>query len=467
MRYEEQLEWLTCAESASYFIDRYCYIYDATLREWLPFHLWRAQSGVLETISVHQLIVILKARQLGLSGLVICYALWLMLFRPEATILLFSRRDDESVHLLDFRLKGTYTRLPDWIRSTATVSVSNDHQWILSTGSAAYAFPTTAGDSYTATLAIVDEADLILDLNKLMGAVKPTIDGGGQMILVSRADKSKPNSEFKRIYRAAKAGQSPWTAIFLPWWSHPKRNSDWYEDQRKDIVSRTSALDDLHEQYPADDVEALAARTLDKRISSVWLDQCYVPLAELDPLPVDAPVINRLVIYREPERGKSYLIGGDPAEGNPTSNDSALTVLEEMTGEEVAKLNGKFQPSTFASHISEVSAYFNDAPAMIERNNHGHAVLLWLRDNSRVNLLYGFDYKEGWHSTSYGKTRMYTAATDAFREKSTITHSFESYLQLSSIDGSTLRAPDGEMDDLADSYALAIIAREFSGSVGI
>lgn len=467
MRYEEQLEWLACAESASYFIDRYCSIYDATLREWLPFRLWRAQSGVLGIISIHQLIVILKARQLGLSGLVICYALWLMLFRPAATILLFSRRDDESVHLLDFRLKGTYNRLPDWMRATATVSVSNDHQWILNTGSAAYAFPTTAGDSYTATLAIVDEADLIPDLNKLMGAVKPTIDGGGQMILVSRADKSKPNSEFKRIYRAAKAGQSPWSAVFLPWHSHPKRNDDWYENQRKDIVSRTGALDDLHEQYPADDVEALAARTLDKRISSVWLDQCYVPLGEIDPLPDDAPVINRLVIYREPEPDKAYVIGGDPAEGNPTSNDSALTVLEEMTGEEVAKLNGKFQPSTFASHISEVSEYYNNASAMIERNNHGHAVLLWLRDNSAVNILCGFDYNEGWHSTSYGKTRMYTATTDAFRERSTILHSFDTYLQLSSIDGSTLRAPEGEMDDLADSYALAIIGREFSGSVGI
>jgi len=51
--------------------------------------------------------------------------------------------------------------------------------WALANGSVARAFPTNAGDSYTATLAIVDEADLVPDLDRLMRSVKPTIDAGG------------------------------------------------------------------------------------------------------------------------------------------------------------------------------------------------------------------------------------------------------------------------------------------------
>ena len=99
-----------------------------------------------------------------MSWLVVGYALWLMLFRPAATVLLFSKRDDEAVHLLNFRLRGMYERLPDWMRARQAV-VENSHEFRLSNGCAALAFPTTGGRSYTATLAVVDEADHCDDLD--------------------------------------------------------------------------------------------------------------------------------------------------------------------------------------------------------------------------------------------------------------------------------------------------------------
>jgi hypothetical protein len=48
---------------------------------------------------------------------------------------------------------------------------------------------------------------------------------------------------------------------------------------------------------------------------------------------------------------------------------------------------------------------------------------------------------------------------EVFEEGDTILHSFDILTQLQSIDGSTLKAPEGEPDDLADSYALALVAR--------
>lgn len=38
-------------------------------------------------------------------------------------------------------------------------------------------------------------------------------------------------------------------------------------------------------------------------------------------------------------------------------------------------------------------------------------------------------------------------------------HSFATYTQLASVDGSTLRAPAGQHDDRADAFALACTAR--------
>ena len=449
-------ETARCYRSVAYFIANYCQIEDPIQGEWIPFDLWPEQESTLGTIFTNLLVIILKARQLGLTWLVLAYGLWLMLFRPSATVLLFSRRDAEAVHLLDDRLKGMYKRLPEFLTHGLEVVSSSAHEWALSNGSVARAFPTTAGDAYTATLAIVDEADLVPDLNRLMRAVKPTIDNGGQMILLSRADKTEPQSEFKRIYRAAKEGLNDWAHVFLPWNVHPNRDQVWYEAQARDIMQRTGSLDDLHEQYPATDTEALAARTLDKRIAPDWLAQCYVEQPGIK-LPAEAPSIPGLVVYQLPDEGRQYVIGIDTAEGNPTSDDSALTILDAETGEEVANLVGKLQPSTTAAHADTIGRWFNNASLMVERNNHGHAVLLWLRDNSPLKRMIGHDRREGWHSTSKGKTLLYDAAADAFRNGETVVHSFATMTQLQSIEGSTLRAPEGEHDDRADSYALALV----------
>ena len=124
-------------------------------------------------------------------------------------------------------------------------------------------------------------------------------------------------------------------------------------------------------------------------------------------------------------------------------------------------LSGKFEPSVMASYADQIGKFFNNAELMVERNNHGHAVLLWLRDNSRLKRLDGHDEKEGWHSTTKGKALLYDTAAEAFKDRETLVHSFASYMQLTSIEGATLRAPEGEMDDLSDSYALALVGIYF------
>jgi len=56
---------------------------------------------------------------------------------------------------------------------------------------------------YTATMAIIDEADFIQWLKRLMNAVKPTIDAGGHLVLISTVDKENRDSEFSRIWNPA------------------------------------------------------------------------------------------------------------------------------------------------------------------------------------------------------------------------------------------------------------------------
>ena len=310
----------------------------------------------------------------------------------------------------------------------------------------------------------MDEADLCTDLDRLMRTVKPTIDGGGRMVLLSRSDKSKPHSPFKRMYQAARQGLNRWVPIFLPWHARPDRDAAWYEAQRRDVLARTGATDDLAEQYPATDIEALAQRQLDNRIPTAWLMQCYQEASATDPGVLYAPAqrlpaIPALVVYARPQPGRAYVIGADPAEGNPTSDDSALAVLDTMTGEEVATLAGRFEPTVFAGYVAQLAQWYG-AAILCERNNHGHAVIARLDDfGLSSSLLHGHDNKTGWMSSTLGKVRMYDAAADACRNRETVIHSFATFTQLASIEGSTLRAPEGQYDDRADAFALACAAR--------
>lgn len=466
MNSEERREWLRCSESPPYFLHRHGQVYDATAKAWLPFYLWPAQVDVLRAIQRHRLLVLLKARQLGMTWLLLGFALWEMLFRPAATELIFSKRDDEAVNLLDERLKGMYRRLPAYLQARAVVK-DNEHEWRLSNGSAALAFPTTGGDSYTATTVIADEFDLVPNQGQLLAAVKPTIDAGGRFLLLSRVDKSKPESQFKQIYRAARAGANDWHPLFLPWTARPGRTPDWYDAQKRDIEARTGSLDELHEQYPATDTEALAPRSLDKRIAPAWLANCYVEsngLTDEQLTAASAPAIPGLVVFKAPVPARRYVLGADPAEGNPTSDDSALDVQDLLTGEEVAALAGKLQPAQLAAYADQLGRYFNGADLMVERNNHGHAVILWLLANSRLRVLAGYDNRPGWLSSQLGKTLLYDACAEAFRDKDTLVHSFPAYLQLASIEGATLRAPEGQFDDRADAYALANLGRRYAAA---
>jgi hypothetical protein len=443
-----------CNASPAYFLRSFGQVYDATARSWTRFDLWPAQVDALARFERHPLTIVLKARQLGFSWLCVGWALWLMLFQPAATVLLFSQRDTEAIHLLSFRLAGMLGRLPGYLQSA--LIVDNAHELRLANGSTALAFPTTGGRSYTATLAIVDEADHTSDLDGLLNAVKPTIDAGGRLILLSTADKSRPESAFKRIFRAAQVGENGYHPVFLPWSARPGRTPEWYELQKADVLARTAALDDLHQEYPATPIEALAARALDRRFPAAWLSAAD----DTDfPMCAGAPALPGLTIWSEPDAGSLYVIGADPAEGNPQSDESAATVID-ADGRQVAVLAGRFDPATFAAHLDRLSQLY-DAPILVERNNHGHAVILWLREFSAAQLLTGFDDKAGWLQSGRGKPLCLDTAAEALAAGGPSVRDAATLAQLAAIEGATLRAPEGQHDDRAIAFCLGLVALRF------
>lgn len=448
---EQKVELLKCAESVEYFIDTYCWIENKTTREWVRFRLWPDQASTLQAIIDGQLLIVLKARQLGLTWLMVCYGLWMMLFRPGSGVLLFSRRDDEAAELLD-RVRQCHLRLPDFLQ--ARVGTDNDHELeLVKLGSSAQSFPTTkhSGRSYTATLAVVDEADFIRWLRQLLTAVKPTIDAGGQLVLLSTVDKEDPSSEFKRIWNQAVAGGNNYQHIFLPWWSRPDRDEAWYERQTADYSE-----DDLFQEYPASPAEALAARKLSKRFLPAWLDLCT---GDAPPLDV-GPVLPGLVVWEAPRRGGAYLVVADPCEGNPTSDPSPAAVFDALTWNQVAGLYGQFQPDIFGGYLVELSRWYNEAVICVERNNHGHAVHVAIGALGADDLIYQcpLDEKDGWLSNAKNKVLATDTAAEVLREGGCVIQDQATLNELAIFEGSSLKAPPGMTDDRAMTVIIGMAA---------
>lgn len=80
----------------------------------VPFELWPAQAEALQAFINNRFIVVLKARQLGLTWLALAYASWLLVFRPGASVVALSKREQDAKELAR-RMAFIKRYLPAWL----------------------------------------------------------------------------------------------------------------------------------------------------------------------------------------------------------------------------------------------------------------------------------------------------------------------------------------------------------------
>lgn len=466
-----EIEYLKCRRSFAYFVHTYCWIKNDAI--WFPFKLWPGQRKLCEKLLKSERLAVLKSRQIGISWLCLAYALWLMIFRPGSTILLFSLRLKEAAVLLK-RLKGIYTRLPEWLKPQIGDD-DNKEAWEFKSGSVARAFPANGGDSYTASFVLVDEADLIPKLGSLLDSVLPTIAGGRQIALVSRVNKDNPGSVFQSLFMSAFEGKAPeWDWAFLPWSTDPSRDDEWYQKQVSTSLAKDGTLDGVHGQYPATVQEAISASSNNKRVPKKWLEKVVVEREPME-LPLDAPMWSKLRVYRLPQPGVQYFLGSDPAKGLPHGDDSTITVVDEW-GAECAVLQDKLgNRDELPKAIAEISAWYNDAPVLVERNNHGEGTLGVLETSYCVQLLNGPDKKPGYYKSTNSRAALWDEVVAEIKERGMNLEGIDpeditqecpelicdavTHAQVASLERKTCKAPKNLHDDVSDAWSLAQWAR--------
>jgi hypothetical protein len=444
----------------------------------VPFKLWPAQFELLDLLQENRQVVILKARQLGISWLICAYVLWNALFKPGQDIFLFSRGKNEAKELLR-RIKALYDRLPGPLKELLpALEAGNKESLEWSHGSRIQSMASTPGSgvSFTASIVVMDESAHMTWGQELFGNVMATVAEGGQIIAFSTGRGF--GDWFHTLWDHSKRGLNSFTRVFLPWWSRPGRTREWYERER----ANASDPNAFHANYPATDLEAF--RTSGRnRFPSEWLEAQNANLREpLHPSrwpasirvargwpglrPGDLPrldLVRGLRVYEAPEPGCTYAIAGDMAEGKepPHGGDpdyDAAVVLETRTWREVASLHGRWEPDEYARLLMALSEPY-DAEVIVERNNHGHAAHAAMKVLRFPRIADGPDGYHGWLTNLQSKPLMIDGLAEALRDRAVTVRTAValSELHVYSVlkDGRTGAAP-GSHDDFVMAWAVGL-----------
>jgi hypothetical protein len=96
----------------------------------------------------------------------------------------------------------------------------------------------------------------------------------------------------------------------------------------------------------------------------------------------------QLWIWYPPQPGRTYLLGVDPAGGGTDGDYAAVQVVEQRSGLQCAELRGHIAPRELAKLCAELAKEYNQALLVVERNNHGMAVLAYLSTIERYPSIY-------------------------------------------------------------------------------
>lgn len=226
------------------FIDRYCWVIPASGGNPIPFRLWDFQREVLHDFQTQRNVVVLKARQLGLSWLSLAYGLWMVCCNPGHTVLILNRNLGAAVELLD-RVRFMHHRLPPELKTRITQDTNDPKmpQLIFANGSRVISLPSTedTGSGLTAQLILADEVSKWPYAPATFTAIIAILAAGGTLIAISTAKGT--SNYFAELWKRAQPGaEKPngYWPIFIPAGAHPDRDEAWltalertYPDHRR------------------------------------------------------------------------------------------------------------------------------------------------------------------------------------------------------------------------------------------
>jgi hypothetical protein len=253
------------------FIEEFCYIEnkDDVNVPIIKFEMWPSQRAALADIIEKRHLIILKARQIGLTWLVLCYIIHCCLKHKGFTVFVLSETEDKAKELIN-RIALILRYLPAWlIVDFATYKqmtknkarkytglyynkTTTELEIVRSDGEnskiKAEAATEGAARSMTGNVVFFDEWAYHRFAEETYTAAEPTIarPNSGKFIGLST---NKRGSLFESVWK----NNVLFHKIFLNCFSDPRRTAEWYAEQQLALGSK------VQQEFPRTEEEALLA----------------------------------------------------------------------------------------------------------------------------------------------------------------------------------------------------------------
>lgn len=366
-------EYKKCALNPVYFIRKFCYI-QHPIRGRMLFDLYPYQEKAINNLQTETEVIVLKARQLGFTTTVACYALWLTLFHRDKNVLVIATKQETAKELV-LKSRFAYDHLPVWLRSEVVENNKLNLRFKNGSQIKAVASSSDAGRSQAVSLLIVDEAAFIESADEIWTASQATRATGGKAIIIST-----PNGVgnfFHRKWDEAENKLNGFLPIKLTWRDHPDRDQAWYEKELKNLGPR-----DFKQEYEAEFIGS------GNTVFDAELIMYYKETFKQDP--IEKAEHGNLWIWERPDYTKPYLVVADVARGDGLDY-SAFHIIRADTCAQVAEYKGKIDTTDFGHILVKWATDYNDALLVVENATQGWAVLQVIIDRQYKNLFYMSD----------------------------------------------------------------------------
>ena len=375
------------------------------------FDLNEAQKELLETLSSgHNRILVVKARQLGISTLVRAwhFSQWLGATQPlKLGVVCHTREAAENLHNTD---KTFLNNLPKALQPLMDKSTAKT---IRSKSSGAELKAFTAGAqggtrSYVFSMAHLSEFPFYENPEETLATILAAV-GDGQIVI-----ESSPNMAgdlFNRLVVDALAGKNEWKVVFFPWTIHSVYTSSEPPGKltEEEKVLKKSGLTDGQISWRRKQIGTLGMdkfireypRTIEEAFRSGKTTSYFWGDAAEEIKGVNLGTREDRKYKGAVNDSDRFIIGVDVSAG-VGGDYSALSVIHTDTMQPVFhKLSNQITPRNWAAEILTVAQEYNNAKVIVEGNSYGAAVIEALKE---------WDYKN-LYKTGDGKSFMTTGAT--------------------------------------------------------
>lgn len=428
----------------------------------LPFVLNDAQKDfaklVFDSLAAGKAVrvIILKARQLGFSTVTEAIIYYLSSLQEAKNAFIVAQDAKSSGNLFDM-FKTYYENMPNLFKPmkkkdntkaltfenpTSLESVREKQPGLKSKITVDTAEAKVLGRSGTIHFLHVSELAFWPETKKakhMLSLLQALSDAPGTLCVIE-STANGIGEYYQQMWEKAVAGENDYIPIFVAWHEFPTYRMDF--ESEEEMLKFTESLTEeeifqqrrfnltleqlnwrrytiankcdgdvkqFQQEYPSFPEEAFLVSG-----RSVF-DQSKIQADMRDaPEPIREDEDGDLLIWEEPVEGELYDMGADVAEGlDENENDASTFVIwKRSTGEQVAEIQCWDEPFSFAAKLDKWGRYYNTALLGVERNNHGHAVLLALIQIFNYPNLYAHkdydvkgnvDKREGWPTTT--KTR--------------------------------------------------------------